>query len=164
MGPLPRERVTQAEPLAYTGVDYTGPILIKAPNGQDEKRYRVIARQGVPEKIISDNGTNFLLSELILSNNVNNDDSDHLSFFLAEHRITWYFIPPASPWMGGIWERMVGLVKRAMQKTIGRRKLTDKLLQTPLCEIESIVNSRPLTHTGEDDPSFQVLRPSGLHL
>ncbi|CAJ0607513.1 unnamed protein product [Cylicocyclus nassatus] len=44
-------------------------------------------------------------------------------------------------------------------KTIGRWKLTDELLHTSLCEIESIVNSRPLTHIGEDDPSCQVLRP-----
>ncbi|VDO62594.1 unnamed protein product [Haemonchus placei] len=33
-------------------------------------------------------------------------------------------IHPPSSWMGGVWERMVGTVKRSLQKTEGRRKLT----------------------------------------
>ncbi|KAL6739571.1 hypothetical protein Aduo_013008 [Ancylostoma duodenale] len=61
--------------------------------------------------------------------------------------------------MGGVWERMVGIVKRALQKTIGRRKLSSELLHTTLCEIESIVNSRPLTSIGDQDSPCQFLRP-----
>ncbi|EYC42074.1 hypothetical protein Y032_0545g3253 [Ancylostoma ceylanicum] len=34
--------------------------------------------------------------------------------------------------MGGVWERMVDTVKRSLQKTIGRRKLTEELFHTTL--------------------------------
>ncbi|EYC38631.1 hypothetical protein Y032_0705g1686 [Ancylostoma ceylanicum] len=189
MGPLPKERVTQAPPFSHTGVDYMGPIVIRLTTGEDEKRYvalytclvtrlvhleaatdlsaksflltfkRFVARRGVPQKIISDNGTNFRLGESILSNNLHEDEDAELSLFFAEHRIAWHFIPPASPWMGGVWERMVGIVKRALHKTIGRRKLSAELLHTTLCEIEGIVNSRPLTSIGDQDSPCQFLRP-----
>ncbi|RCN35306.1 hypothetical protein ANCCAN_18824 [Ancylostoma caninum] len=61
--------------------------------------------------------------------------------------------------MGGVWERTVAIVKRALQKTIRRRKLSSELLHTTLCEIESIVNSRPLTIIGDQDSPCHFLRP-----
>ncbi|EYC05914.1 hypothetical protein Y032_0079g1255 [Ancylostoma ceylanicum] len=189
MGPLPKERVTESPPFTYTGVDLMGPILIKGLQSEEAKRYvvlftclvtrlvhleiatdlsaksfiftlkRFIARRGVPQKIISDNGTNFQLAETLLSKADVNEDDAHLSLFLAEHKISWNFILPSSPWMGGVWERMVGTVKRSLQKTIGRRKLTEELLHTTLCEIESVVNSRPLTTLGDHSSPCEVLRP-----
>ncbi|KHJ98076.1 hypothetical protein OESDEN_01937 [Oesophagostomum dentatum] len=44
------------------------------------------------------------------------------------------------------------------KKTTGHRKLSDELPQTTLCEIESVVNSTPLTAVGESSP-YEVLRP-----
>ncbi|EYC18264.1 hypothetical protein Y032_0028g1766 [Ancylostoma ceylanicum] len=120
---------------------------------------RFITRRGVPQKIISDNGTNFQLAETLLSKDCENDDGDHSSLFLAKHKISWNFIPPSSPWMRGVWERMIGTVKRSLQKTIGRRKLTEELFHTTLFEIESVVNSRPLTTVGDQDSSCEILRP-----
>ncbi|RCN39754.1 Pao retrotransposon peptidase, partial [Ancylostoma caninum] len=76
---------------------------------------------------------------------VNEEEDAHLSLFLAEHKISWNFIPPSSPWMGG--------------KTIGRRKLTEELFHTTLCEIESVVNSRPLTTIGDQNSPCEILRP-----
>ncbi|KAL6735696.1 hypothetical protein Aduo_006111 [Ancylostoma duodenale] len=61
--------------------------------------------------------------------------------------------------MGGAWERMVGTVKRALLKTIGTRKITEEIFATFLCEIKSVVNSRPLTVTGNQDDINEVLRP-----
>ncbi|EYC16490.1 hypothetical protein Y032_0033g2688 [Ancylostoma ceylanicum] len=110
-----------------------------------------------PKTIISDNGTNFRLGESILGNNLHEGEDAELSQFFAEHRIAWHYILPVSPWMVGESGRMVGIVKRALQKTIGRRKLSAELLHTTLCEIERIVNSRPLTSIGNQD--YQFLRP-----
>ncbi|KHJ94999.1 Pao retrotransposon peptidase [Oesophagostomum dentatum] len=137
MGPLPKERLTESPPFTYTGVDLLGPIATKNSTSEDVKLYavlftclvtrlvhievaadlsarsflftlkRFIARRGVPQKIISDNGTNFQLAETILRSNANyNDDETRLSLFMAEHNISWNFIPPSSSWMGGVWERM----------------------------------------------------------
>ncbi|RCN30578.1 hypothetical protein ANCCAN_23653 [Ancylostoma caninum] len=50
---------------------------------------RFIARRGVPQKIISDNGTTFQLAETLLSKDCDNDDDDnHTSLFLAKHKIS----------------------------------------------------------------------------
>ncbi|KHJ77649.1 integrase core domain protein [Oesophagostomum dentatum] len=165
-----------------------GPLTIKNDRSEDEKRYvtlftclvarmvhlevatdlstrsfllvlkRFVSRRGVPLKIISDNGTNFRLAETILRQNEPSQCSE-FSFFLAKHDIQWSFIPPASPWMGGTWERMVGTVKRALLKTIGRRKASEEILAMVLCEVESAVNSRPLTVIGGHDEMNDVLRP-----
>ncbi|KHJ93040.1 hypothetical protein OESDEN_07055 [Oesophagostomum dentatum] len=106
----------------------------------------------------SDNGTNFRLAETILRQNEPSQCSE-FSLFLAKHDIQWSFIPPASPWMGGAWERMVGTVKRALLKTIGRRKVPEEILATVLCKVESAVNSRPLTVIGRHDEMSDVLSP-----
>uniref|UniRef100_A0A0N4WYK3 Integrase catalytic domain-containing protein n=1 Tax=Haemonchus placei TaxID=6290 RepID=A0A0N4WYK3_HAEPC len=63
MGPLPTVRVTQSPPFAQTAVVFMGPITVKSISGED---FKLI---GVPVKIISDNGTNFRLTEHILSQN-----------------------------------------------------------------------------------------------
>ncbi|KHJ86284.1 integrase core domain protein [Oesophagostomum dentatum] len=188
MGPLPAERVTQSPPFAFTGVHLMGPLNIKNVMNEDEKRYvalftclvtrmvhlevttdlsarsfllvfkRFVSRRGVPVKIISDNGTNFRLSETILRQS-DPPRSSEFSLFMAKHGIQWSFIPPASPWMGGAWERMVGTVKRAPSKTMGRRKVSEEILATVLCEVESAVNSRPLTAVGGQEDSNEILRP-----
>ncbi|RCN53538.1 hypothetical protein ANCCAN_00031 [Ancylostoma caninum] len=54
---------------------------------------------------------------------------------------------------------MVGTVKRSLQRTIGRRKLTEELFHTTLCEIESVVNFRPLMTIDDQDSPCEFLRP-----
>ncbi|CAJ0605126.1 unnamed protein product [Cylicocyclus nassatus] len=83
----------------------------------------------------------------------------HKDLFHCGVNQLWNFIPPASSWMGGAWERMVGTVKRALLKTIGRRKISEEIFSTVLCEIEAAVNSRPLTTIGEAADIDEVLRP-----
>ena len=60
------------------------------------------------------------------------------------------FIVEMAPWMGGYYERLVGLVKRALSKTLHRTTLTKVHLQTVLKEVEATVNARPLVYVGDD--------------
>ena len=72
-----------------------------------------------------------------------------LSFFASEG-ITWKFTVALAPWQGGFNERLVGLVKQGLRKSIGRKILSwDKFL-TVLVEVEVIVNTRPLTYVHGD--------------
>ena len=64
--------------------------------------------------------------------------------FAAYKFIEWKFNIAVAPWWGGIWERLVSSVKRCLKKTIGLRKIDFVELQTPLLEIETILNNRPL--------------------
>ena len=61
--------------------------------------------------------------------------------------------------MGGYYERLVGLVKRSLRKSLGRRMLTLVQLQTLLKEAEAVVNSRPLVYLGDDINSYVALTP-----
>ena len=50
--------------------------------------------------------------------------------------------------MGRVYERLVGLVKRCLRKSLGRRHLKSDKLATVLIEVEAIINSRPLVIPG----------------
>uniref|UniRef100_A0AAF5RTL0 DUF5641 domain-containing protein n=1 Tax=Wuchereria bancrofti TaxID=6293 RepID=A0AAF5RTL0_WUCBA len=64
---------------------------------------------------------------------------------------------PRAPWSGGVYERLIGLTKNAMRKSIGRKLLWQKELITLMVEIEGILNTRPLTYVSFDD--YVVIRP-----
>ena len=40
MGDLPKARVTQSYPFSHTGVDYAGPISVRATKGRGHKSYK----------------------------------------------------------------------------------------------------------------------------
>ena len=65
-----------------------------------------------------------------------------------------------APWMGGFYERLIGLVKRALKKSIGKKCLTLVQLQTITAEIQAVINSRPLVYISEDINSGHILTPS----
>ncbi|UYV67798.1 hypothetical protein LAZ67_5002101 [Cordylochernes scorpioides] len=51
-------------------------------------------------------------------------------------------------------------IKEMLIKMLGHRKLKYVQLQTALCEIESIINNRPLTYVSEDDNDLKPLTPN----
>ena len=53
--------------------------------------------------------------------------------------------------MGRIYERLVRSVKTQLQKFIGKSLVTYEEVQTVLCDVESVINSRPLAYMSEDD-------------
>jgi len=61
------------------------------------------------------------------------------------------FILPASPWWGGFCERMVRSVKIALKKILRKSFLTFEELETVLCEVESVINSRPLCYASDEE-------------
>ncbi|XP_059045303.1 uncharacterized protein LOC131841083 [Achroia grisella] len=179
MGDLPAERLAHhRRPFTFIGLDYMGPMLVTVGR-RKEKRYvalftcltsraihlevaaslstdsalmclkRFISRRGTPDKIYSDNGTAFVGSNNILK---------AMSEEGANTGITWSFIPPAAPHMGGAWERLVRSVKTALKVILRDRAPRDEVLHTALIEVEALVNSRPLTHVPLD-PSSPALTP-----
>ena len=51
-----------------------------------------------------------------------------------------------SPWMGGFYDRLVGIVKRYLRTAIGKVYLTSEQFLTILKEAEAVINSRPLVY------------------
>ena len=119
---------------------------------------RFIARRGRPEKIYSDNGKTFVGAANILKT-IMSDEKVH--DYLAKQRILWQFNLSRAPWWGGQFERLIGLVKRALYKSIGGGLLTWAELQDVLIDVEVALNNRPLSYV-EDDSQLPVLTPNSL--
>ncbi|GFV00883.1 integrase catalytic domain-containing protein [Trichonephila clavipes] len=65
-----------------------------------------------------------------------------------------------SPWWGGFGERLIGLVKRTLRKTLGKASLNHEEMYTVLCDCESLINSRPLTYVTDDVEDLEPLTPA----
>jgi hypothetical protein len=78
--------------------------------------------------------------------------------------MAWKKIAPTASHMGGAWERQIGTAKRifaSMMKS-SPRLLNNESFCTLMTEVESIVNSRPLTLLNINDPESLPLTPNHL--
>ncbi|XP_059062430.1 uncharacterized protein LOC131855205 [Achroia grisella] len=186
-GDLPAARLAHhARPFTYTGLDYFGPIETTVGRHR-EKRYgalftcmtsraihievvhtlgthsaiaalrRFMARRGCPTEIWSDNATCFKAAEKELKAAMAALEEE-----ATNRSIAWRYIPPAAPFMGGVWERMVRSVKEALRVTLHERYPTDETLVTLLAEVENTVNSRPLTHVSVTPSDPEALTPNHI--
>ncbi|CAM1294859.1 Uncharacterised protein r2_g406 [Pycnogonum litorale] len=180
MPPLPEERVNRRTPFDETGLDYLGPLYVKYDNKKKKVWIclltclvtraitleivndltafefilclrRFIASRGKCSRITCDNAPQFKLTKTVTDKIWRTVVTDpEVKTYLANQRIEWRFIVELAPWMGGFYERLVGVVKRSLRKVIGPTLLDIQQLQTVVKEVEAIVNSRPLTYVGED--------------
>ena len=60
--------------------------------------------------------------------------------------------------MGGLYERLVGLVKRILRKVLGKLSFTYDQLLTILTDSDAVLNSRPLVFAGNDIDSGFALK------
>ena len=91
-----------------------------------------ISRIDKSAKFISDNAKTFKKSKKLKS-------------FLIQKNIKWNFISEKAPWCGGFYERLIGIVKSSLKNVLQKSLLTYEELYTVITEIESVMNSRPLT-------------------
>lgn len=190
MGDLPPARLAAfARPFSYVGIDYFGPLVVVVGR-RSEKRWGVLitcltvravhleiahsltadscimairnfmARRGVPIRIYSDRGTNFVAASKELEEALKELKQDRVMQEIVSEHTEWIFLPPASPHMGGAWERLVQTVKANLLQLKPGRHPTDEVLRNCLMEIENLINSRPLTHVPVDDPEAPVLTPN----
>lgn len=121
---------------------------------------RFVARRGLPSKVYSDNGTNFVgASKLLISDFQKALNSYPNSSSLDFSQIIWVFIPPGSPHIGGLWEAGVKSFKIHFKKVAGNYKFTFEEFSTLLARIESCLNSRPLSRTSDNPNDLLPLTP-----
>jgi len=124
---------------------------------------RFISRRGLPCDVYSDEGTNFVgakseLDELLKFVN-SAAHIDGVKDFLSPQGITFHTNPPASPHHGGLWEAAVKSMKFHLRRVMGTRNLSMEEFRTLLCQVEAMLNSRPLTPLTDDPNDLSALTP-----
>ena len=117
------------------------------------------ARRSCPRIIISDNATNFVGAAPFITDIMNDPKVQQA---LASRQCQWRFVTPRAPWQNGFTERMIGIVKNCLRKTLHRAKVNLKELRTVITEIETRVNNRPLTYLDDSSINVEAITPSHL--
>lgn len=194
MANLPPDRLTpDSPPFTNVGIDYFGPLEVKCGRNT-VKRYgvlftclttraihlevansletdscinafrRFVARGGQVSVMRSDNGTNLVGAEKEMREAIKNWNQSKISESLLQKGITWTFNPPAGSHFGGIWERMIRSVRRILNQLLRQQTIDDERLHTLFCEVEFIINDRPITRISNDANDVEALTPNHLLL
>ena len=183
---LPTTRTQGANPYQVIEIDYAGPVRYQSSRKRERKAYILlyacsltrgiyidllpnleiseclhslkgfIARRGRPHRIYSDSGRTFVGA--VTSGY---EWHERMQNYLSVNQIHGQFNLSRAPWWGGQFERMIGLVKSALNKTIGHGMLSWKELQEVLSDVELTLNNRPLSYV-EDDVQLPVLTPNSM--
>ena len=186
---LPTFRIESGRPFEITGVDFAGPLTYKLTKKEEGKCYILIftcatsravhleltktqsaeefkvklnafiARKSRPKLIVSDNGGAFKATALWIRKI---RKSERLQDYLARQEIRWRFNLSKSPWWGGMYERLLKDIKKALYKVLGRSTLCFDQLQAIVIDIEKNVNNRPLTYVESEQEEEQVLTPNTI--
>ena len=122
---------------------------------------RFTSRRGIPSVMISDNAKVFQSPSSVIKKVVR---AEEVNKYMLNNQIRWNFIVEKAPWWGGgVWECLIGSVKRCLRKTVGRSTLTFEEMRTLLVEIECMLNNRPLTYLYDElEGISQPLTPADL--
>lgn len=88
----------------------------------------------------------------------------HVEKAMQRKGITWIFNSPAASHQGGVWERQIHTVQRILGALVKEQTLSDDSLHTLMCEVESIINDRPITSPSDDPCDIEPLTPNHLLL
>lgn len=123
-----------------------------------------ISRRCQVVHIRSDNGTNFVGAERELREALTALNRQWTQGALIPSGVEWSFNSPAGSHHGGVWESMIGMVKRILNSVLHQQTLDDDGLQTVMCEVEAILNDRPITKLSDDPNDLEPLTPNHLLL
>ena len=176
---LPEHRVSYEFAWQSIGIDYAGPVYVKdiySTSPDMHKAYICLmtcaATRNVHIELVPNMSAPALIRclkrftgrrgkfHLGVSDNFKSFIGTELKQFLSNEGISWKTILPKSPWWGAFYERLIRIIKESLKKCLGNAKLTYEELETVLIEIESVVNSRPLTYLY--DEVDEALTPSHL--
>ncbi|XP_028279424.1 uncharacterized protein LOC114447399 [Parambassis ranga] len=163
MADLPKERLLpDLPPFTNVGGDFFGPFNVKRGRNC-VKRYgviftcfssravhlemaqsvdtdacinalrRFICRGGQVSSMKSDNGTNFVGAERELREALSSLNHNQIHRALLQHGIHWSFNPPTASHHGGVWERLIRMVRKVLNSVLHLQVLDEDGLNTVLC-------------------------------
>ncbi|XP_025405027.1 uncharacterized protein LOC112679449 [Sipha flava] len=121
---------------------------------------RFLSRRGYCSHMYSDNGTNFVGANKVLHSYFQRVEGQRtIEESLSDLKIQWHFIPPSAPHFGGLWEAAVKSAKKHLLKINTMGLLTFEEMNTLLCRIEAVLNSRPISPMSDDPSDLNALTP-----
>jgi len=194
MADLPLDRIIPDQPpFTNVGVDFFGPFEVKQGRSH-VKRYGVLftcltiravhveiahsldtdscinalrrftCRRGQAKIMRSDNGTNLVAAERELGEALQDLNQKRIADAMMEKGVKWIFNAPTASHHGGVWERQIRTVRKILNSIVRQQSLDDEGLLTVMCEVESIINNRPLTLASDNPNDLDVLTPNHLLL
>ncbi|XP_064629278.1 uncharacterized protein LOC135488567 [Lineus longissimus] len=124
---------------------------------------RFAARRAV-QKLRSDNGTNLVGACKEMKEELRKWNQSQIGSALRRKGIEWDFNCPTASHHGGAWERLIRSVRRILYGVAKEQviHLDDEGLQTLFCEVEFILNNRPITRVSNDTLDAPALTPNHL--
>lgn len=120
-----------------------------------------MSRRGMCSHIYSDNATNFIGAKKILRNYFyNSSKNQSIADVMANRGVQWHFIPPAAPHFGGLWEAAVKSAKHHLLRITKGALLKFEEMTNLLCQVEAVLNSRPITAVSNNPNDHEALTPS----
>ena len=191
-GDLPPERLKVAAPFATSGVDIFGHFPVRHGGRGTTKRWVLLVTCYVTravalfplkdmsssttinalirlnsqfpsvKKLFSDNGTNFVSADRELREAAAKWNKNELDHRLEEIGVQWTFGPAACGSAGGLWERMVGMVKKLLKSVIGEQVLELDTFETLIAGVAATMNRRPILEASADVDDYLVLSPANF--
>ena len=112
----------------------------------------------------TDNGTNFISGKNELGTCIQKWNRQRIHEYLLQKEVQWIFNPPAASHHCGIWERCIRTTRKILNALLNEQVLNDEGLLTLKCEVEAVINGRPITEVSEDSTDLEALSPNHLLL
>ena len=125
---------------------------------------RFVARRGNIVELWSDNGSNFIGALNELTKTLQEMDQNSIESKLRQLGISWNFNLPSASNMGGVWERAIRSTRNILAGLLVEHGyyLNSDEFHTLLCEVEAILNSRPITSVSGDSGDPEPLTPNHI--
>ena len=121
---------------------------------------RFCSRRGQPKTVRSDQGTNLVGACCELARELKHVDKIKVIGTARKMNVEWTCNPPMASHHGGVWERMIRNIRKVLMAVFPSVSMTDDVLQTTFCEVENIINGRPLTKCSADICDESPLTPN----
>ncbi|XP_074649004.1 uncharacterized protein LOC141904321 [Tubulanus polymorphus] len=180
--PLPSFRVNELKPFTATAIDFTGHLYVRGENevyiclftccttraihleivtdATVDSYIRAFRRfcssYSAPNIIYSDNAKTFIAGEAEIKRLYEIASSDNAQKIYADKRMKFKYTPVQAPWMAGVHERCIGIVKTAIKKVLAHAQVSLDELQTLIKEIQATINNRPLNRHPVRDRGYQT--------
>lgn len=183
MAALPPPRISLSKAFFNTGVDFAGPVTLKAEVGRGSRNYKAyiavfvcLATKAIHLEVIGSLSADSFLAALrrfvgrrgpvahLYSDNGTNNVGvfrrlDAIQEKMQKESLKWSFIPPGAPHFGGLWEAGVKSMKTHLKKTLSTTTCTFEELSTVVVQVEAVLNARPLCPFSGDVEDVDALTP-----